>query len=409
MKKHLLIILFSLFSLFSYSQISFEKGYFINNSDEKTDCLIKNEDWKNNPTNFLYKLSEESQVNLGDIKSVKEFGVYNFSKYIKSAVQIDRSKSDINNLSAEKKVTLNEELLFLKVLIEGQAQLFSYSDGGLKRYFFNLNNSNITPLIYKKYITSNNNQIGENNQFKQQILNSLACESITLNKLEKLEYKKNSLTELFVEYNECTNVVFKNYDEKEDYDAFNLNIRPRLNNSTLTITNSVSSNQNSTLKNETNIGFGIEAEYIFPFNKGKWATSIEPTFQGYKSQKTNYVADVTGGELTTNVDYTSIDFPISLKYFSYLNNNSKIFANISYNVFSLDLKSSIEYTREDNSTYKKIDITSGNYFAFGIGYKYRNKYSLELRFIPKREILKNNPSWGADYKTTSIIFGYTIF
>jgi len=43
----------------SYSQISFEKGYFINNTNQRISCYIKNSDWKNNPTEFVYKIALE--------------------------------------------------------------------------------------------------------------------------------------------------------------------------------------------------------------------------------------------------------------------------------------------------------------------------------------------------------------
>ena len=50
MKKQILLLLTTILSLNSYSQINFDKGYFINDSNQKVDCLIKNIDWKNNPT-----------------------------------------------------------------------------------------------------------------------------------------------------------------------------------------------------------------------------------------------------------------------------------------------------------------------------------------------------------------------
>jgi hypothetical protein len=41
MKKHLLFaILFLILSIKSWAQIGFEDGYFINESDEKVQCLI---------------------------------------------------------------------------------------------------------------------------------------------------------------------------------------------------------------------------------------------------------------------------------------------------------------------------------------------------------------------------------
>ena len=77
MKKQLLFLLTIILSFNCYSQISFEKGYYINNSYQKTNCLIKNIDWKNNPT--------------------------------------DRSSEIMDDLNNDKNPTFKEEKLFLKV------------------------------------------------------------------------------------------------------------------------------------------------------------------------------------------------------------------------------------------------------------------------------------------------------
>ncbi len=85
-----------------YSQISFEKGYYIDNSKQKTECLIKNIDWKNNPTTIEFKLSENGETFPADIKTIEEFGIYNVSKYIRNIVKIDNSSDNIERLSNEK-------------------------------------------------------------------------------------------------------------------------------------------------------------------------------------------------------------------------------------------------------------------------------------------------------------------
>lgn len=81
-KKQLVFILTAILSLNCYSQISFEKGYFVDNNNQKTTCLIKNIDWANNPTEFEYKLSKNNETKKLTIKLVKEFGVNNTSKYL---------------------------------------------------------------------------------------------------------------------------------------------------------------------------------------------------------------------------------------------------------------------------------------------------------------------------------------
>ena len=84
MKKQLLFCIVALIGINCYSQISFEKGYYINNSNQKVNCLIKNYDWKNNPIDFEYKILETDQEKKASLKSIKEFGIYNISIYCES-------------------------------------------------------------------------------------------------------------------------------------------------------------------------------------------------------------------------------------------------------------------------------------------------------------------------------------
>tara|TARA_B110000967_G_C18863293_1_gene551283 strand:+ start:141 stop:1364 length:1224 start_codon:yes stop_codon:yes gene_type:complete len=407
MKRKALLLLIAIISINSYSQISFEKGYYIDNSDKKINCLIKNIDWANNPTEIEYKLLENSKAKTLDIKSIKGFGILKVSKYIRSTVKIDRSSKNLNELSDTKAPIFKEELLLLKVLIEGQANLYHYEDGNLERYFFNKDNSNIKQLIFKSYKTNEYN-VGKNNRFKQQLWNDLKCSSITTNNIKKLEYKKNSLIRFFTEFNKCNNSDFINYEEKQKKDLFNLTLRPRLNNSSLSLQNSTFNSPNIKFENKLNFSFGIEAEYILPVNKNKWSLFIEPTYQNYKAENTTNVNNVSGGKVISEVNYNSIEVPLGIRHYFFINSTSKIFINASY-VLDFSSKTSIELKRADGSSYNSLDIKSQNNLAFGIGYKLNDKYGLEFRYQTSREVLGDYVFWSSDFKTVSIIFGYTIF
>ncbi len=57
----------------------------------------------------------------------------------------------------------------------------------------------------------------------------------------------------------------------------------------------------------------------------------------------------------------------------------------------------------------EFEINSKPNMAFGLGYKFRERYSLELRYHSPREILNGYASWLSDYNTMSVIFGYSHF
>ena len=143
MKRCLLLFLAWFTSINFYAQITFQRGYFINNADERIECLIKNIDWRNNPDSFEYKLAETGELIIASIKSVKEFAIKGSAKYIRANVMIDRSSEVLGKLSSDRNPVFIDEQLFLKVLIEGEANLYFYKDQNLNRYFYNVKNSSI--------------------------------------------------------------------------------------------------------------------------------------------------------------------------------------------------------------------------------------------------------------------------
>lgn len=407
MKKAFLSLLLTVLTVHAYSQISFEKGYYITTSDQKVECLIKNMDWKNNPTEFEYKLSTNDKSEIATINTIKEFGIYNSSKYIREIVKIDKSSDDVTYMTEEKNPIFVEEELFLKVLIEGKASLYFYQFGNLKRYFYNMENSEIEQLVYKRYMIDRY-KVGENNHFRQQLNNSFNCSSIKANKIENLNYKQRDLSKLFVEYNQCTESTTKDYVNSGKEFPINITLRPRFNSTELIVNNEIPNGFTIDFGRKSGFAFGVEAEYVFPFNKNKWSVSLEPTYQSYKNKKQESAPNISGRELYADIKYSSLEVPVTFRHYLFLNKNSKLFVNVSY-IFDMEFNSTVELLRADNSVYETLTINTVNNFGFGIGYKYDDKYSIEMRYQTKRELLQTYGSWNTDFQTVSVIIGYTIF
>ena len=392
-KNYILFLAIGVFySMSCNSQISYVEGYYINNSNKKINCLIKNIDWKNNPKKFKYKTTVQAENETLTIKSVKEFGVNNVSKYIRAVVNIDRSNSKLDQLSSDIDPIFKKEELFLKVLIEGNASLYLYDDKGLRRYFYQTPNNDINQLVFKEYKTSDN-KIGTNNKFRNQLYTNLKCNDITMDDAQHVDYVKEELLHFFEKYNTCNNSEFVNFEEMTKTDLFNFNIRPGINSSSLSISNSAASYRNTDYDNELSFRIGLEFEFIMGFNKNKWAILIEPTYQYYKTDK-----EVLYNS-NTDASYQSIELPVGIRHYLFLNKESKIFINGSF-----------IYDFAINSKVRSLDaISHGVNFAFGIGYNYNNRYSLEFRYHTSRDILTDYVAWTSDYKTASVIFGYSVF
>lgn len=401
MKKRFLVLLALLFIIKTYSQISFEKGYFINNSNEKIECLIKNIDWKNNPTKFKYKFLNDNTEQKITIKSVKSFEIYNQSRYERHSINIDKSSNEIKDLTIFKNPKYIEETLFLKVLLQGKANLYKLEEGNITKFFYNTENSKITQLIFKRYLNKDN-KVANNNSFKQQLWNNLKCEKISSKSIKKLNYKKNDLVNLFEKYNECFSSKFENFEKRQKRDLFNLTLRPGINLTSASIENTGSSYKNTNFSDEIGLRFGIELELIMPFNKNKWSILLEPTYHYYKSEKetTRTTSSITQN---TVIDFKSIELPFGVRHYIFLNDKSKLFIDASL-VFDLITNSEVDF-----GNYNELEIKTRNNFTFGAGFKYKDKHSIQLKYSASKDLFANYLYWKSTYTSMSLIYGYTIF
>tara|TARA_R110002050_G_scaffold298492_2_gene461882 strand:- start:2231 stop:3520 length:1290 start_codon:yes stop_codon:yes gene_type:complete len=414
MKKHIIFIAVITLNLISYSQNDFKNGYFIDNNNQKISCLIRTIDWYNNPIQFTYKITDKSDSKKADIKAVKEFGFKDESlnedviKYIRAVVNIDRSSELLDKLSKQRNPIFKEEELFLKVLVEGKSNLYQYIDNSVTRYFYTTDDLKIEQLVYKIYLVEGD-AIAKNIGFRQQLLSNLKCPDFSISKIKKLDYFRKELVNFFIEYSECFDHSVVDYSPKKNKSFFNLSIRPRINNSSLSIVNEgFNAKDKIEFDNETGFGIGAEAEVILPYQKYKWSIIVEPSYHSYKSETINTdVSVIFGGTIESKIDYTSIEIPVGFRHYFFLNKNSKIFINASV-VFDLETNSSITFNRSDSSNDIILKTNSQQNYAFGIGYKY-NKFSVEARYQTKRELIWNNRILNSEYKSFSFILGYSIF
>ncbi len=412
MKQTIFFFVF-LISLSIHSQINLEPGYFIKNNGEKVTCLIKNLDWRNNPTQFEYRRTTDDPVEIATIKSVNMFVIIGKSKYVRAAVNIDRSKKQIQLLSKNKAPDFNEETLFLKTLVEGDANLYNYQDGDLKRFFYSLRKEKIEPLIYKKYRKSSPNkpdQVLENNAFRKQLWDHLKCENLSLEGVRKIDYDLNELTTYFINYNSCVNPTYTNTVKKEKRDLFNLRLRPGITFSSLSL---FIPGLDMDVDFGRNINFraGVEAEFILPFNRNKWSFIIEPTYQAYSGDQSIFVrlSSILTIESDVTANYKSIEVPVGVRHYLYLNDKSKLFINAAF-ALDLTLNSSIDFSNEQGSLTQDIDLGGqGGNLVLGLGYDYNNKFNFEIRYGFNRQVVDTFVSNRSDFNSFSFIFGYNIF
>lgn len=404
MKNKILILLFFC-SIKMFTQINYQKGYYIENTGKKHEVYIKNTDWKNNPSEFRIKSELNSDPEILSIDEVKEFSIYKRSKYVKEKVEIDRSTDILSKLSQTSEPEYKEEELFLKVLLEGKANLYLYEDGKLRRFFYKQENGLIKQLIYKNY-QNGDNTVGTNSSFKYQLWNEFRCGDISIGEIQKIEYHQDDLTEFFTDYNQCEGSEFTSFAGKGKRDLINLRIRPGLNLSSFKFRESYTGSPDVNFENQLSFRLGLELESILPFHNGKWALFVEPGIQIFKSEKERTSSiDNTSLERRQNisVDYKSVEIPVGIRHYFFLNEVSTIFVNAAY-VIDSEFDSSATF-----DPGRTIELETDDNLAFGVGFKYNHRFSSEIRFQTIREVYTDYFYQITEYNALSLILGYQLF
>lgn len=389
------ILLFISFSVFC--QHKFKPGYYIDESGQKNVVLIKDEGWKNNPDKFYFKSTDDSPEQTARLENVKEFSINQGVKYIRATVQLDQSSLEIARLSRDPNPDYIESTVFLELLVAGEANLYYHQGKTLKNFFYNKNGGAIEPLIYKKYISqlqdNSSQSIKENRAYQNQLVKNINCEGMT-SRPRNIFYTAKDLVSYFNDYNYC-NGSMERPGNISQITPFHLRIRPGINKSGLELN---SSQGHATFEDKYNFRLGLEAELILPFNNQKWGLILEPTYQSYTA--TSYYRD-----LEVTIYYKSIELPLGIRHYFYLNDSSAFFMNASY---LLDFN--FGNSRFDMTTFSDMAVATVNgNLALGAGYSFK-KLSGEIRYYTGRDLLANGEdARTADYKTISLILGYKIF
>lgn len=398
MKQRILLLLL-LISYVAYSQTEFQKGYFINKDGDKVECFIRNEDWKNNPTKFEYKLNENSQILLVDITQVEEFQILDYLKYIKATVDIDVSLNSLNNLSYLKEPEWQKKTVFLKVLLKGKSSLYYYSAPDISRYFYNLDKGDIIQLVYKRYNLPNN-KIGVNSEYKQQLYNSFrGCQNFDLDDFNNISYNSPSLSKIVIAYNECLNSNIDIFTlTSNNNPKFNLKLKGGVNSSSIrNVTHGSVESRNAEFGSILGYRFAVEGEVVLRSNNNKWSIFFELA----KVQNIDKVAEESSENLV--LTYSYFELPIAVRHYFFLNDDSKLSLHLGY-AWDVASKFKLDY---ENLTDMTGESTSGA-LLFGAGLHFK-RLLVEGRLNIKSVFEVNTAAYDANYNNLSLTLGYTLF
>lgn len=336
--KILLTLAFVSLTIIANGQIRYEKGYYIDNNNLKTECLIRNVDWAYNPEYIDVKENKSAVKERKDISQIKEFGIGKLHKYIRNTIAIDMSSDELddNEISNNPEPEWEKRTVFLKVIVEGNACLYIYETEKMIRFFYSVLNGEIEQLVHKRYKRKMN--VSEydpqkeisyfwNSSFQTMLYSAVNCMQEPRSTFENMSYTVMSLKKVFLQHNACISSNGNTYVIPKDKKSFLPKIFAGVSLSSYKLGTTSFYPEVGGVAFGTRASFivGTELEVVLPFNNNKFSIIAQGSTLTYKANGTNSY------DKAYSIDYNTINLLGAIRYSSFLKNRVKLFVDGGFN------------------------------------------------------------------------------
>ncbi|RAR46731.1 porin family protein [Flavobacterium lacus] len=414
--KNLLLFALFLVSINLLSQNKWEDGKIEFENGTILECQIKNENWAYNPESVKF-INQNGVESIAGLAALKSFEILNKIKYIKASVDIETSSAKLGELTATREAFFENKVVLLKTLIDGKADLFMYQYNRGIRYFYRVDDSTIKSLIFKTYLY-NNTHVMTNKDFIYQLNTDVNCGDSRIN-ANKINYNENDLIKYFEKYNTCSNSVSTKYEVSNKAD-FNINLFAGVSFVKSTFESESDIYINNSSSNVTAFRFGSQFEVVLPLKRKNFSFFAELSYFNFnatyvENNEPNFITASPFFTSTTTIKMKRLDVMLGLKYYIHLSELSSVFIEGYYNIGSVNSRKNIlesiltaesEPERIRSLAFKAI---GEDYYGFGAGFRYNNKFSVGLRMSGPQNSIKYITGYDQKNLETSIIAAYTIF
>ncbi len=378
------------------AQSKFEEGYYINNTGNRIEGLISNEDWRSNPIEIEFKSNEDAEVVTILKNSIQEFGIHNYGKFIRATVLIDRSSDNYNQLSTSDTPVFNSESLLLRVLVEGYNTVYSYTDGNISRFFYKNSENQILQLVNRKYLDQKSSvlKVREDKTFRIQLLNELSCIA-SQNEYDffEIKYRKKEIVRLFVDNNKCSNSTYNKYNYTNDRRIV-IALKSGVSTTFLMLDNStelpIQRDYSSEISFEPNILIGFELELGSGFNNGAWSLLINPMYQQYNLNA------VSSSNYNYDIDFKAIQIHLGLRRYLFINQNPIAYLE-GYYIYGIAFNSSFDVIDLNGNLWEYRAGPSPN-LKLGLGVKPFHRVGIDVNYNFRHSLYSKTASWVNDYR-----------
>lgn len=195
MRINLLIIL--LVSINIYGQSNYHNGKIKLSDQSELDVLMDYGGWIKTPEQLKVKYQDE--VRIYEPEQLLEFTI-DGDRYISRKVNLDITNQDLQKLNS----TINQQTelrhIFLRVLVDGAASLYSFRDTRTHYFVSKSGESEIIELDNLKRML--NSSVSYSKKYVGQ-LSLLLADCVESGRVDKVRFAKSSLLKVIKEYNQC--------------------------------------------------------------------------------------------------------------------------------------------------------------------------------------------------------------
>lgn len=373
---------------------SFQPGYIVDLNGTTINCLIDNREWTTSPSSIQIKANENSEALTVDVDSLTAFSVGRH-RFIHADVRYDSSSQNLRQLTTTSSPQWTEGRLLLRVVVDGDIDLYHYRTNQLSLFFFKNRQQPIEQLIHKYYYardladtTQYTRRRLTNATYIDQLRKTLTCRPSANFNSGSTPYRLRALAAAFRDYHRCENAKFKDYTQEGS--LVTLRVRPGVDLSSVKAEDGVGTTV--LFPDLTSLRGGVELELDLPFPRRRWTFIAEPTFQSYRAQR------------PYRLDYQSLEIPVGIRRYFQTSASTSVFLNaLMISDFPLVYEMDFSRTITLRMTSFRVNFGVGGGINFG-------KFSLEGRMhTPRRTRDVNTQSIDFEFRKTCVILGYKIF
>jgi len=407
-----LILFFSVIFLISLSaegQTNFVTGYIVDNAGNKTICSLRNVGVAESADKYEYRLDKRGKVFPMSLAEITEFGIEGRLKCIKALIPVDISPSRIaREEDAQKGPEWDRGHAYLKVLVEGDAaSLYSYYSEGTETFYYKTDTVPLTILYHKEYVVDVASGYADkrlsNDTFRSQLAENMPIEGD--HSYETLPYVRKPLIRYFSRYNDSRKAAYEVPDYSEPLSSkFVVKLAGNYNMMDLTSTYTGERMEKILFSDKNSIGFGLEFEYVLPFNNHKFSIFAESNFYSYHSEfSTQFVEQSVHDSHPTKMKF--VEIPLGVNMFMNLNDRNRFFVKAGYSPSFTQFflgDSSVTLWSPTPETFS----SSGRAFL-GAGYNH-GRLNLEARYYTGMDVTQGVLFWESDFSHISFRLSYAI-